>query len=589
MLQLPAHLQRWHDWLSWFELDLALSLGELIWQFQHTISSRASVLQSGQETPVGIDGLCRRGHYDKLLLSEWALADLYPDEFIRRAAQSEHLFLAPDYRTERLSGDCLVVFDTDAHQWGAPRLAHMALWILFAARAAEQGLRFCWAIAEQPQTVSDDQSSTALRRFLKLNQYEPYQAEHQQQWQDQLTEQAWTEVWQVGSPHSVMQISTNAIEIEYTFGGQLALTFKQAQRHLQRVVDLPNTQHAARLLQGNFGVRSTAKPTQDSGDATFSLDHLPVFSPCGKHVFVMQNNHTGMIFNIDYYMSDHQRLKPYIYVQWSKRSTLVSGIFGKKYEFCGLLLDEDQQLNTWKIKDTRRFFDLEGDILSASAERQPVWIDSYYDRKKDVYYFWMNQQVIRIDQKPVVLAEQVMSMCTLETDSLLCCAQALNSRQLQVILMNLSGHQPNINTSPMWCCPEDIMAVKLHVHRRGTHQYDINVAILVNSQTDQYWMHGFIDPANQQPQFANELWSIPKDWHVYGVWQATHERLGLIAVQADRRTIAMVRVDSIDICYQAPAEIVQLRIDHQWIAMILADGRFLLWSLTEQRLYIQYS
>lgn len=440
MLQLPAHLERWHDWLSWFEADLALTLGDFIWQFQYAISSRATALQHGQETPIGIDGLCRRGHYDKLLLSEWALADLYPDEFIRRAAQSEHLFLAPDYRIERLSGDCLVVFDTDAHQWGAPRLAQMALWILFAARAAEQGLRFCWAIAEQPQDVSDEQTTTALKRFLKLNQYEPYQSKHQQQWQDRLAQQNFTEIWQVGSSHSEMQISTHAIDIDYTFAGQLTLTFKQAQRQFQRLVDLPNTQHSARLLQGHFGIRPIPKPVQDDSiTATLSLDYCPVFSPCGRYVFAMQNNHTGIIFNIDHYINERQRLKPYIHVQWSKQSTLISGMFGKKHDFCGLVLDADLQLSAWKIKNVRRFMDLESQILAAYSDTQPYWLNGYYDSRKDIYYFLVNQELIRVDQKPIILAEHVVSLCVVETDSLLCYAQTLPNRQFKVILLSNDG------------------------------------------------------------------------------------------------------------------------------------------------------
>jgi hypothetical protein len=102
-------------------------------------------------------------------------------------------------------------------------------------------------------------------------------------------------------------------------------------------------------------------------------------------------------------------------------------------------------------------------------------------------------------------------------------------------------------------------------------------------------MHGLIDPTNQQTTFASELWSVPNDWQVYGLWQDPHQQWGLIVVQADQRTVAVVRVGAIDVCYQASAEIAQLSIDDQRIAMILTDGQFLLWSLAEPHLYIQYS
>ncbi len=48
----------------------------------------------GRGEPDGVAGLSRRGDYQRLLLSEWALADAHPEEFLRRAAGGEHVFLA---------------------------------------------------------------------------------------------------------------------------------------------------------------------------------------------------------------------------------------------------------------------------------------------------------------------------------------------------------------------------------------------------------------------------------------------------------------------------------------------------------------
>ena len=47
----------------------------------------------GSGNPDGVGGLSRRGTYERLLVSEWLFADELPDEFARRAAMQEHLFL----------------------------------------------------------------------------------------------------------------------------------------------------------------------------------------------------------------------------------------------------------------------------------------------------------------------------------------------------------------------------------------------------------------------------------------------------------------------------------------------------------------
>ena len=45
--------------------------------------------------PDGFDGITDRGHPDRLLMSQWLLAQEVPLEFARRAAEGELLYLAP--------------------------------------------------------------------------------------------------------------------------------------------------------------------------------------------------------------------------------------------------------------------------------------------------------------------------------------------------------------------------------------------------------------------------------------------------------------------------------------------------------------
>src|SRR5688500_5377044 len=92
---LPRALQPWREWLDWFEPTLASALGELILRLDQLAGRSRSRAMRGRVEPDGVDDVRQRGPYERLLLSEWALADALPEEFIRRAANNEHLFLSP--------------------------------------------------------------------------------------------------------------------------------------------------------------------------------------------------------------------------------------------------------------------------------------------------------------------------------------------------------------------------------------------------------------------------------------------------------------------------------------------------------------
>ncbi|MEJ2117001.1 MAG: hypothetical protein P8Y36_03490 [Alphaproteobacteria bacterium] len=47
---------------------------------------------------IGFDGITNKGRYDHLLVSEWALQSLYPEEFVRRFAEGEALYTKREFR-----------------------------------------------------------------------------------------------------------------------------------------------------------------------------------------------------------------------------------------------------------------------------------------------------------------------------------------------------------------------------------------------------------------------------------------------------------------------------------------------------------
>ena len=138
-MPLPAALQAWHPWLSWFTPELAAAMGDVLRRMHPLLGRFQGRRQGGVAEPDGVEDLRRRGSYERLLSSEWLLATELPDEFLRRAAGGEHLFLVPRPRAMQADKLIVAIFDAGPWQLGAPRLAHIALWILLARRAEEAG------------------------------------------------------------------------------------------------------------------------------------------------------------------------------------------------------------------------------------------------------------------------------------------------------------------------------------------------------------------------------------------------------------------------------------------------------------------
>ena len=92
-MNLPPSLAPWAGYLNIFPAEVSLALGPMIQRVSMLIGSPQPRLNEKEGEPDGFDGLNRRGTYERLLLSEWMLADELEDEFIRRAVMGEHLFL----------------------------------------------------------------------------------------------------------------------------------------------------------------------------------------------------------------------------------------------------------------------------------------------------------------------------------------------------------------------------------------------------------------------------------------------------------------------------------------------------------------
>ncbi|HVK55987.1 MAG TPA: hypothetical protein VM532_13285, partial [Burkholderiales bacterium] len=210
-MQLPPSLQPWRLWLDWFSPDLTPAIGNLLLRLNPLVGQYRTETSMGIHEPDGISDLRRRGSYERLLISEWAVADAAPDEFFRRAATGEHLFLAVGEKVRKAERRTIALFDVGPLQLGAPRLAHIALWILLARRAAEMNARFAWGVTQAPGELFDADSPDMLKRLLHARSLTTASPKHWQEWLTWATTQSQTtgEWWDVGQSDVESLISTH--------------------------------------------------------------------------------------------------------------------------------------------------------------------------------------------------------------------------------------------------------------------------------------------------------------------------------------------------------------------------------------------
>lgn len=198
-MRLPTTLRPWEESLTLLDDTVVEALGPWLVRLDLLVGALAVSLRTGRTELDGLSGLARRGPYDRLLLSEWALADEVPDEFIRRAAMGEHLFLEPDRREPAGQQASVAVFDTGPDQLGAPRLAHLALAIVLARRAAAAGVPFATAslahVERRPWDAASSLPVLVERRTLLRGD-----ASQVDRWSKALPADGVSDRWLVGGP-----------------------------------------------------------------------------------------------------------------------------------------------------------------------------------------------------------------------------------------------------------------------------------------------------------------------------------------------------------------------------------------------------
>ena len=295
-MNLPPSLAQWAKYLRIFPEEVSLALNPILQRVYMLIGSPQPRLNEKEGEPDGFDGLNRRGTYERLLLSEWMLADELEDEFMRRAVMGEHLFLNRARSSPMATRASLALFDAGPSQIGSPRIAHIAALIVLANRADSAGSTFSWGVLQQPETPAyREVSASNIINLLEARSHSEVSDTHVTAWEEQLA--TWSgldDVWLIGGKRlSRIQTEkrTSRLYVEDTLEPdkrQLRLSSNSASGLVSEVtLELPKNDISTRILRDPFAVavpeiQNTAASTYTGSGLLFDITGTKLYTRTAK-------------------------------------------------------------------------------------------------------------------------------------------------------------------------------------------------------------------------------------------------------------------------------------------------------------------
>jgi hypothetical protein len=164
-MNLAPEFAVWTEQLRRFPDDLAIALCPLLRQLAAALGSGLRSEQ-GRGEPDGVSGITQRERFERLLPTQWLLASEVPDEFLRRAAMQELMFLESARRKPRAAQRYIAVCDAGPSQLGAPRLIQLAMLLVLERRARSAKAQLEWLVAQRPQDLHDTCEQSDLLALL---------------------------------------------------------------------------------------------------------------------------------------------------------------------------------------------------------------------------------------------------------------------------------------------------------------------------------------------------------------------------------------------------------------------------------------
>ena len=337
MISQPAALASWEPYLRLFpDAELGAALAPLAQRLNAALGPMRTRDRTNEGDPDGFSDIGRRGPYDRLLLSEWLLADEATDEFLRRAAMGEHGFLQLARRTRTGGRVSFALLDAGPSQIGGPRIAHIALLIVLARRAEAAKARFEWAILQRPDgepTVGLSESS--IRLLLTARTSQSPTPEMWERWRERAAAQSDVDdFWAIGGDR-IARLASNDGAASVLVRDEIDPETNQVSAHVHRpgrsnshlLLTLPSDTLCARLLRDPFTASATA-PTYTRSHVAPASNLL--FTPSGGKVIARAQS-GGLIA---YPVPNSPRSGPgypKVYQHHARQKILAAGRVGRAY------------------------------------------------------------------------------------------------------------------------------------------------------------------------------------------------------------------------------------------------------------------
>lgn len=288
-IKLPHKLAAWESQLRIFPEETALALGSLVQKLAALLGPFPHHHVQGHVVPDGFGGLDKRGPYDRLIASDWLLADELPEEFMRRSVMGEHLFWKVAYREPTQARSTLVLFDAGPEQLGSPRLLHLAALAVFEVRAHMAQANFNWGVLQSgEQNVLPGMNVAEVEMLLEARGSTSAHAEHFAAWLRRASEAGHKgEIWVVGGERLrrfLPSTFSSLLITDLLSPGErkLRAICQPAGKHSRQIeLDLPEPAPCAQLLRDPF---STAVAAPGKLETSSAIQNL-VFNPPGNKLW----------------------------------------------------------------------------------------------------------------------------------------------------------------------------------------------------------------------------------------------------------------------------------------------------------------
>ncbi|MDG9785156.1 hypothetical protein [Metapseudomonas otitidis] len=573
-MQLPDALKPWHNLLEGVAPELAEHLAAMLDRLQALVGPFRERTPNGQPEPEGLGDLRRRGPYERLLSSEWLLAEEFPDEFLRRAAGGEHLFLAPQQREQRRSRLIVALFDAGPRQLGAPRLAHLAMLILLARRAREANGELRWGSLQAPAWHDGLQSQADLTQLLEARSWAAAEPAHWQAWQallDTLPETP-DECWLIGGPADHDTISHNLQVTTRLDGKALEITLHQA--NLRRSLDLllPPPAMGKRLLLGQFasmglpGSQASAQP-EVLHTQRVALTLPPVIAHSGQLVALTLLDQKGaLVFKLPPLRGKKTTLAKVYRQNWpASNQPLAMAFQGKSL---GAVVDTGAYLRFWQLPGfdaVKRPPLRELNAPPGTANLLPLALVNSNHESQRLYLLdaaehllsWNRDTKAPNHEPPTLqwIESNVLAMAGFE-DGGFCYLYKRDQRFfLKVISSNPSTHPWRLGEAG-----EPNKAFMAFMARAYKSTSPPACALLMETTPQERWRICRA-PYRQDHERESRMLDVPGGWNAQGLVRTRETgALSLVLMSSDRKSLSLYSGSTLDRFFDSPDPIARLSV-----------------------------